>query len=274
MTPALGWRGKAAEDLRWLNQTQSSLADLPRLGGAGENIPESIDHEWLELPEQHSMGSCRGHSGAVGATVCNWIDTGGEVLPLSRMYVYLTSQQADGLVGDVGATIAGGIKAMSERGVPREETFPYPGQYSTHIPPAADAEAREHRILKHAPMRSYDDCFRWLATGVGVLDFGILWTQELADNTSGVLDRDRGRVLGGHAVLSFGYSRRVDRQDRKYLWFGNWHGPQWGKNGRAEVAPALIDKWCRSPDCEVRGVSDLEEYSVRPVDFRGMYTGR
>lgn len=270
MRPRLGWRFDLEDHDRLVDEASPfGVPDLLR-------APEEILHEWLPVEDQGQLGSCRGFSGATACEVLNWIDTGGGVVALSAMFVYLIAQDEDGLTGDVGSTIGGGVRAMNRRGVCREETFPYTGQYTRQIPPDAAPEGQQHKLLRHVPIASYADGFAWLATGNGVLDLGILWTTELADNRSGVVENDRGAVLGGHAVVCIGYTRRKDSQGRNYLLIQNSHGEQYGRGGRIEVAPRVFDRWCRSPQCEVWGLTDLEEYTTaaRPVDFRGFYTGR
>lgn len=177
-------------------------------------------------------------------------------------------QKQSGLFGrDVGATISGVVSAMNKLGVPREVTFPYPGVYRTQIPAAAYSEANDHRILSVSPMRSYDDCFTFLAAGIGAIQIGIDWTSSLANNRDGVIEQVSGGTYGGHSVSLVGYSARRDTQDRQYLWLHNSHGTGWGNQGWSEVAPRVIDSWIeRSSLGEFMGLSDMESYERRWID--------
>ena len=223
--------------------------------------PLEIDHRgWLKVENQRNMGSCSGHAIAYIQAVLNYLKTK-SIIQLSRMFGYLAGQQMDGLLGqDNGATITGSVKGAMQLGCCLETTFPYPDRYTQTIPQAAKDEAIGHLIQKHAIMRNYADCFAWLATGTGAIEIGIMWTASLADNKTGVIDQQTGSTYGGHALAVVGFSTRTDSQGRKYLWMINSHDVTWGKNGWAEVAPALFDKWCRDGQSEVIGVTDLKVF--------------
>jgi hypothetical protein len=177
------------------------------------------------------------------------------------MFAYLLAQRCDGLSGDKGATISGAVKAAKQYGICQESTFPYPGRYVTDVPEAAISEASQHRIKNHESLSGYDDCFKWLATGTGVIEIGIPWLGTLANNTNGVIDRADGIEYGGHALAIVGYTKRKDSRGRQYLLMANSHGTQWGAKGFAEIAPALFDEWGRDSYSEMIGMTDLEEYS-------------
>jgi len=62
------------------------------------------------------------------------------------MYLYLRGKAQDGIRGDNGMTISGGVKQLRERGCCLESTFPYPGRYVQSIPTGADAEAAKYKL--------------------------------------------------------------------------------------------------------------------------------
>ena len=258
---ALGWRF----DLERREALRSSSQPLVFCGAF--SAPEEIDHRaWLRIEDQGAMGSCSGHAVTTVQEVLNFIATGGEAIQLSRMFGYLAGQQQDGLIGrDQGATIHGSVQGARELGCCLEATFPYPRSYTAIIPPAATEEARAHRVRTHAVLRSYDDCFRWLASGVGAIEIGILWTSSLTANETGVIQEVRGAVQGGHALAVVGYSRRTDSRGRRFLWMVNSHGRAWGRDGWAEVAPQLFDVWGRDDQAELIGLTDLEAFTPRTL---------
>ena len=47
----------------------------------------------------------------------------------------------------------------------------------------------------------------------------------------------------------------------------NAHGRKWGQNGFALIAPRLFDEWGRDDYSEMIGMSDLEEFDARHVDW-------
>jgi hypothetical protein len=262
----LGWRDDL-EDRTTLHLTAKRFAFR-----APVNPPRTVDpRSWLRIEYQGQMGSCAGHAASTCAEICNWFRTSGRVIQLSRMWCYLMGQQMCNLFGsDAGCTITGAVAAMSEFGVPREETFPYPPMYITTIPAAAAQEAGPHRINSHTVMRSYDDVFSLLASMIGAVQIGIQWTSSLHTDRTGVIDFVNGPILGAHSLALVGYSDRLDAQQRPYIIMANSHGTGWGNNGCAEVAPAVIDAWIQSPGTEFIGVSDLSAYDEntnRSIDW-------
>lgn len=252
----LGWR----VDLEDRGQLYAGALDASFLQeSAAFMAPDEIDHRgWLRVENQGRMGSCSGHAVTTDQEILWYLATGGQTVQLSRMLGYLAGQKCCGLLGsDQGATITGSIRGAREIGCCLEEVFPYPGQYTSHIPQAALDAAKSHLCAQHAVLRSYDDCFRWLATGTGVIEIGITWDSTLANNTSGVIDRLGGQVYGGHALAVVGYSKRVDDRGRKFLWMVNSHGRGWGREGWAEVAPALFDRWGQTRNSELIGLTDI-----------------
>lgn len=263
MTPNLGWRHDL-EDSDYLHADAGLMRALPETFDA----PEAIDPRgWLKIEDQGQVGSCSGHAMSSCCEVLNWIDTAGGEVQLSRMFAYLMGQKEDGIRGDNGATISGVVKSAKRNGICLESTFPYPGRYVSEIPDAAVGEAKDHKILQHQPLSNYADCFRWLATGAGVIEIGIPWRSDLANNRNGVIEQAGGQNYGGHALAIVGYTTRKDSSGRNYLIMANSHGTGWGKNGFAEIAPSLFDAWGRDSYSEMIGVTDIEEFDGGRVDW-------
>ena len=128
--------------------------------------------------------------------------------------------------------------------------------YWTIEPDPAHNKVRAHTVLTNG---GYEACFRCVAAGHAI-EIGIPWVESHAENRDGVLEQACGRNLGGHALAIVGYTRRVDREGRKYLLMANSHGPEWGNNGWAEVAPCLFDQWARDGFSELIGISDLQTF--------------
>lgn len=250
-----------------------------------EGAPRTIEHKkWLEAISQINLGACAGHAMAADAEILNWIDTGGEIVRMSRMWCYLKGQQRSGFFGrDQGAGIAGCVDAAKLDGICREVTHPYPidprtgyAVYDMRFPPGAAEEAIEHRVKSSTlitPQMGYAGGFAYLASGVGVLDIGIDWTTGLANNRSGIIQDARdvgGNSLGGHSLSINGYSDRKDRQDRNFLWMLNSHGKGWGNQGWAEVSPSIFEWWLQC-GAVIIGVSDLEEYAPRQLPLERIW---
>lgn len=236
------------------------------------SAPKAICHRpWRRVKNQRRMGSCTGASRASGGEILNWIGSQGGLVQLSIMYCYLENQRACGLLGaDQGATIDGSVRAATETGFALEETFPYPDRYSTDVPRAALAEGRLHLIKSHSVMRSYDDVFTWLASGVGVVLIGVPWLSGMTQVGPTMESSDlHGSMLGGHAMLLEGYGGpgsqpQVDRDGRPYLDLENSHDTSWGDGGFTLVSPRVVDHWIQSRGVLI-GISDMTTYSPRQV---------
>lgn len=249
-------------------------APQPLVMSAPADAPLVVDPSaWIPVKNQGGMGSCEGHANSTIGEYLNVLKTAGEYVRLSPMWTYLQSQKMGGNFGsDSGAQIAAGVEASKRKGYCREETFPYPGRYSTRIPPGAEAEAAQHTVQQHTPMRSADDCFSFLSNLLGGILLGINWTEDLA-NSNGYITIDncgarRGdRVLGGHALCLLGY--RFD-ENTSETWFKMWnsHGREWGLDGRAWVHSRAVEHWIQTSQFGAFvGLSDMAEYERRVLDI-------
>lgn len=262
----LGYR-RDLEDMANIHATAAPLY-IPQAFSA----PKTICHRnWRRAKSQGHVGSCSGFARASGEEVLNFIGTGGRAEVFSAMYCYLTNQKQCGLFGsDQGAQIDGSLRASQIDGVCHDAVFPYPGEYVTHIPPAAPLEGKKHLIRKYAVMRSYDDCYRWLASGVGVILTGTVWTTGM-DKVGRIMDLQDlgGTYRGGHARVIHGYGGpgtepEVDSDGRPLLDDENSHGEEWGENGFCLIMPRVIDKWCLKGAVLI-GISDLEVFGPRTL---------
>jgi len=260
----LGWL--ADEEKRYALHATATPFDKSLFRG---DPPEEFDpRPWLKIENQQNMGSCAGHACSSVLEVCNWIDTQGEIVQLSRMYAYIMGQKESGIVGDRGATISGVVKSAKRNGICLEKTHPYPDpvRYTREISDKAHAEAAEHKLINHSVLEDYDDVYKFIASGVGAVEIGIKWVSSLRNN-GGVVDRLSGGGGGGHALAIVGWTKRKDTQGRNYLIMANSHGTRWGKNGFAEIAPRLFDQWGEERYSEMIGMSDLQEYGTRSLSF-------
>lgn len=202
---------------------------------------ERDPREWFDMHDQGQMNGCQGNSLADAVDFCYYLETGEET-NTSRAFAYLESQREDGLLGsDGGSTLDGGTKAAA-RGLPLEQTFPYSDNYRTILSKykseraaIVSDESSLCKTLGEVPLTTEEDCFKFLSTGSGVIQIGILW--GLPDAWEITSYRAGG---GGHAVLIPGYLK-VDGWpgQRGYLLKNSW-GPSWGQDGWAIVHPKAI----------------------------------
>jgi len=227
----------------------------------------------LKTENQRNMGSCRGHSGSTGGEWLRTLATGEIGFQLSRMMMYVETQRIDGISGDRGSTIAGGLQLLENVGLCREELWPYPSAYTQQRPQNWTAileDAAPHRIGRKQRCRSYADCAAWAGTGQGFIDIGIPWRQEYS---APVVERYMGGGGGFHAVALFTLSERKDSRGRNYIYMLNSHGLSSGNQGWSEYSPAFIDGCFTHSNTVMIGVSDMPNLKPRSLDLEAWQKG-
>lgn len=233
------------------------------------DAPEEIDPRgWLQIEDQGQVGSCQGHALSSCIEFAYRVDTGGDIVQLSRMWAYLQSQRFDGLLGrDAGSTLSAGLRVAKELGIPFEESFPYPGRYTTQIPPGLEEEAALFKIQSHVMCRSFDDIYTFLASGAGCVQIGCSWNQSMTPDRNGVIDGFQGGGGGGHSVIFGGYTRETGPDGRPFLWLGNSWSRQWGADGWAKVTARTADQIGRHSYSVMQGLSDMASDDIHPRSF-------
>lgn len=252
-----GWR-QDLEDFDFIERTET-----PVLFGSTD-IPSrfSLREKGARVENQRALSACLGNALALALEGCNYFQTG-VFVELSRWFCYISAQIEDGIIGDKGASITGGAKAASKRGVCREVTLPYPSRYTNHLPDAAKKEAQEHLLKSWRLARDHNEVIQFIGSGLGFGLLGMDWRQGIADSRTGEMSERtfRGPSPGGHALGITGYFENEDTE------IGNSHGTEWGDGGWGRMTPGLLDYLCRLR--QVVLVSDLESFH-KPRDFGGM----
>lgn len=235
------------------------------------DAPEEVDPRGkIRHDKQFDMGSCAGFSLTNGGELIYLYSQGWQQYTtegqFSQLFAYLETQRIDGLLGrDVGSTIAGGLKVAREIGfLPLSELpykTPYPSNARTLITSAMRAKAGALKIGSHSWLKSYDDIFNYLASGVGAVHTGTVWNNSFYA-ANGVLERISLANGGGHATCWAGYSKRKDSRGRNYIWRLNSHNDAW-----VEIAPSVIDALFSHPHTSIVGISDLSVPKPRKFDF-------
>jgi hypothetical protein len=117
------------ENWKFLNEIPDVPEELGFLAASVGN--QTLDpRKVLKTENQARMSSCRGHSGSTGGEWLRTLATGEIGFQLSRMMMYVETQRIDGITGDRGSTIAGGLQLLENVGLCREELWPYPSAYT------------------------------------------------------------------------------------------------------------------------------------------------
>ncbi|MBK8583847.1 MAG: hypothetical protein IPL86_19160 [Flavobacteriales bacterium] len=226
----------------------------------------------LRVQNQGSQGSCRGNSGSSALEASLIISGGDTALQLSAQFFYIECQKIDGIRGDHGATVEGGIQLMEDVGCPPEELWLYPNpvKYETSPPQHSLAECKEaatrYRTRKHYDCRSYETARTFLESNQGPIDSGILWTESMA-GPGETIESYSGGIIGAHATLLACLSTRKDKDGRPYIDLLNSWGKEFGRKGWKSVSPTAWNQFSRNPQNILIGVSDMENPTPRPWDF-------
>ena len=206
------------------------------------DLPERVDPTgWMKIEDQRSQGSCQGHALSTGVE-CVHVLSGGNIVQLSRACAYYMSQRLDGIRGDQGSTIAGGIKLAEGDGLVLESVWPYPVRYDPRIPEGYD-QATKWTIANHSPIQSADECIKHIGL-YGAVHIGIMWSDQIDKQVS-----QRGIIYsyrpggGGHSVELIGYTPTdwdgKALSDVHVMLFNSW-SKSWGRNGVALVSQQAL----------------------------------
>jgi C1A family cysteine protease len=259
MTEHIGGYRIDLENREQLAATASPLQDFTNTFAA----PEEIDPRGATVVEnQGQQGACQGHDLSSVVEQCVRIATGDQI-QLSRQYAYIATQRIDGLSGDVGSTISGGVTLAETKGLPPEPVWPYPGRYVATPPGGWDhqyTEAAPYKTGYHAVLNSYDDVMKFLGSGQGGVSIGIDW--GLNPDSGGLVTRYQPQGRGGHAIALLGYTKSGN------IWLLNSWGASWGAGGWAQITPSVIDAIARRNGNVMIGISDMKDAKPRVVDWK------
>ena len=220
----------------------------------------------MRVENQQSLGSCQGHS---ISSVCEWcyvIESGGNTdLQLSRAYGYYETQRLDGISGDKGSTIDGGVRLAMEYGICEESLWQYQSVYNPARPRPIEelrANAAKYKIGNKYNLKSYEAIRTFLGSGQGAVHLGIMWNSSVDTALVNSYSQSRG---GGHAIGLYSLSERKDAQGRPYLWMMNSWGKNWGNGGWSEWAPVAVELMLRTQFSTFIGLSDMP--SVKPREW-------
>lgn len=266
------------EDRGFLSKTATPVK---RMLGDGD-LPERVDPRrsalaesgLLQTEDQLQIGSCQGQSLTENAELCYAIKTG-RVIQFSRMFAYIASQMKDGIRTDSGSTLSGGTKAAKDDGFCPEEFGPYPQRYPGWgwLTQSMREKAKPYLLQSHTEIKQEPEVKGYIGSGIGGVQIGISWGNEMTPDANGCIRSFTGRGGGGHAVFLGGYVPDADVGQRSskgywYLLKNSW-GLRWGVKGWAYVDPAAIAAMLRHNFTVFYGRSDMSVPDVRtvPHDF-------
>ncbi len=251
------WEHLAALPDDWQVMAMSGTFDEVRLD------PRDV----LKIENQSNQGACQGHALSSVVEWVHCIQTGDFSLQLSRAMGYYETQRLDGIRGDRGSTISGGVKLAMNTGICAETFWTYPSRYSNGRPRNYDAvlqSAAKYKIGTSLRLRSYDAIRTFLGAGLGGISIGIAWSSRVMSRA--IVER-YSTGGGGHAIGLFALSKRLDKKGRPYVWMMNSWGSKWPANantrGWSEWAPSAVEQIMRSGRTTAIGLSDMPNLAPR-----------
>lgn len=241
---------------------------------AGE-IPETADpFGIIPVNDQGPRNSCTGNATDKVLEFDEWLQTG-NVVNLSARFSYLAARIVDGSNQgpDAGASISGTALATQRMGTVLEQDFPYwknGERFDPTIPDALLQRAKDHRVRSATRIASVAQMIDFIGSGQGGVVFGVVWTDTLANfSGGGILARDRGNAVGGHAICCIGY-KTVGGVKYPRMW--NSHSERWGDRGTALVDPDLFERWLQS-QYGAWGLTGLTAFTKRKFrTAKGVFT--
>lgn len=269
-----GWRYEL-EDKAFLMGFQAPAPNLPRVDIAALPVTQGYLLKFHKRELQARQNSCRGHATSSCIEKAYWCETKGQTRQYSREFSYLTGQKEDGLTGDVGASMTGGLKAAQKYGICTEEVYPYTGQYPQNgfasIPRKAFDAAKQTTLVSWRLLKNYEEVLAWLSEGIGGVQIGIHWNETCQPDPNGQLNMyapgpfKGERDISGHALALLDWDKlQLDRSGRPYIGMANWH-EDYGINGNAWIAPNIVDWWCQN--MEVHGLANVAGPDIAPRDM-------
>ena len=241
--------------------------ESPVLAMRGTYSEVKLDpREIIKVENQGQQGACAGHSLTSVLEWCYAIGTGGQKLQLSRAMGYYETQRIDGINGDRGSTISGGVKLAKAVGICREELWKYPGRYNAARPSDWDGvlkDAGKYKIATAIKITSYDGYRTFLGAGLGGIHQGISW----GNGMNGKLINRYTAGGGGHSICALCLSERVDDQGRPFAWIQNSWSESFGVSGWQEWSPTAIQQMLANRQTTFVGLSDMPNVAPRELSL-------
>jgi C1A family cysteine protease len=254
-------------DLRDYTEDQPEIKTMAEKMGISlkekteKKIPPKMDlRYWCsQVEDQMSLGSCTAHA-AVGVVEYFEIRTHERHIDGSRLFIYKTTRNLMGLVGDTGAWLRNTMGALVLCGVPPEKYWPYTdrkqsspedGQTFDAEPPAfVYALAENYEAMKyfcHDPLGRnipaedvLSSVKKYIAAGIpSMFGFYGFASFESSDEKGSIpFPCPREQAQWGHAVVAVGYDNDkkikntlCNTETTGALLIRNSWGNDWGENG-------------------------------------------
>jgi C1A family cysteine protease len=244
----MGWE-RDLPDFRDYSTDSGTIKNLrsksKKLQKSQKSVPSSVDlRQWCSpIEDQDNLGSCTANAG-VGLLEYYQRRALGKQLDGSRIFLYKTTRNLLGWVGDQGAYLRTTMKAMALFGVPPEEYWPYDIPNFDVEPPAfCYAFAQNFQAIKYyrldPPGQSATKVLESIKVNLAaelpvMFGFTVYSSMPPVGDGKGEIPfpKDGDSVDGGHAVVAVGYDdkKKISKDTGALLIRNSW-GTDWGVNG-------------------------------------------
>jgi len=264
-----GWRIDLEFQTDRFQRLMASLKpDSSLLAMRGQYQEVAFDpRQVMRVEQQGPVGACAGHSLSSCGEWAYIIQTADPSLQLSRAMGYYETQRLDGIKGDSGSTIEGGVRLAKTVGLCREELWKYTGRYDNRRPENWDAvlaDAANYKIGTATSLKSYDAIRTFLGSGQGAVHLGITWNSSVDRE---VVESYSSSGGGGHSIGLYALSDRKDSQGKPWAWMLNSWSKNWQGDGWAEWSPRAIDQMLTARWSVFVGLSDMPNVKPRTYEL-------
>ena len=239
---------------------------------AGQEVPETLFAEppnFMRIENQQRTNMCAVNAGTSTAEKLGFMLTG-EMVELSRNYLYAKAQKYCGLFGDRGVTLGSVIKALKQDGCPPEQLYPFNGTFNPQIPPGCDAEAaiRKATATIDVERGGYDAVRTVIGQNMGAVLFASYWPIQYAGGY--VVEKYLPVGRGGHARTWLFLSTRKDDAGRPFVWAANSHSTAAQHKGWELWSPAAVAGVIQRDEWGATGLTDMTTPKPRKFNWTGV----
>ena len=200
------------------------------------------------IENQGTLGSCTGQSIAGAIELLN--KRGGRPTDISRLFIYYYERLILGTVNyDSGAYIRDGIKATNKYGASLESLWPHDIRKFKNEPIAkAKTDALNRKVTRYERVNDFNGCIDAISNGYPVVIGFHVYTSFMSATVArtGIMpypNKNREKLLGGHAVLLVGYNKT----NSTFIVRNSW-GTNWGDRGYFYMPFQVIQNAAMSSD--------------------------
>lgn len=186
---------------------------------------EDLSYIFPKVWDQGNLGSCVSH--ATNTCVLYSSVVQNRVIDPSRLFLYYTTREIEGTINeDNGCYIRNSFKALSNKGVCAESTWPYNNYFASmpHENAFKEGVSTLGESYSKIDNSNLDELKACLSIHKRPFAFGFLVYSSFLENWSSVMPipKSNENFEGGHAVTAVGYSDGKQAFKIKNSWGSTW----------------------------------------------------